>query len=319
MNSKTFPQSDHFTFHELAEGVWAAIVKPTGLAASNSGIVDLGDRTLVFDTTLSPASAADLRNAAEYLTGRPVTCVLTSHRDPDHVFGNAVFAPETEFYATARTRELMMKQTSADIIEFKKKWPELQKQWIESARTAKDEAEQLDFEEGIQFAQKVIDTFPRLELRLPDHTFSDRLEFKGSKRTVEFITFGGGHTDSDALLHLPVERILFTGDLLVVKNHPGLLSSHPREWLSILAKIKSLDPVCLVPGHGELGTLTDVTLIERYLNETLQMAEQNWREGGTAESVAALQPPSFTEDWNNSEGFGANMKFLHAVVPQKIS
>ena len=65
MTSKTLPQSEHFTYHELAEGVWAAIVIPTGLAASNSGIVDLGDRTLVFDTTLSPASAADLRSAAE--------------------------------------------------------------------------------------------------------------------------------------------------------------------------------------------------------------------------------------------------------------
>ena len=58
---KSLPQSEHFIYHELAEGVWAAIVKPAGLAASNSGIVDLGDQTLVFDTTLSPVSAADLR------------------------------------------------------------------------------------------------------------------------------------------------------------------------------------------------------------------------------------------------------------------
>ena len=172
----------------------------------------------------------------------------------------------------------------------------------------------MDFEDGVRFAQAIIDTFPQLELRLPDHIFTDRLEFKGPKRTVEFITFGGGHTDSDALLHLPAERILFTGDLLVVKNHPGLLNGRPREWLNILAKIKSLDPVCLVPGHGELGTLADVTLLERYLNETLQMAKKNWREGGTAESAAALQPPAFTEGWNNSEGFGANMKFLHEAV-----
>jgi cyclase len=145
-----------------------------------------------------------------------------------------------------------------------------------------------------------------LELRLPDHTFIDRLEFKGSNRTVEFITFGGGHTDSDAFLYLPAERIIFAGDL-VVKNHPGLSSSHPREWIDILAKIKSLDPVCLVPGHGELGTLADVALIERYINELLQMAEQNWRKGGTAESVVALQPPAFTDGWENAEGFELNM------------
>src|SRR5437763_1296842 len=75
----TLPQSEHFTYHELADGVWAAIVISTGLAASNSGIVDLGDRTLIFDTTLSPASGAELRTVAESVTGRPVTYVLNSH------------------------------------------------------------------------------------------------------------------------------------------------------------------------------------------------------------------------------------------------
>ena len=134
---------------------------------------------------------------------------------------------------------------------------------------------------------------------------------------MKFITFGGGYTDSDAFLYLPAERIIFAGDLVVVKNQPGLSSSHPREWLDILAKIKSLDPVCLVPGHGQLGTLADVALIERYINELLQMAEQNWREGGIAESVAALQPPAFTDGWENAEGFELNMKFLHEEVQRK--
>ncbi|HNE69784.1 MAG TPA: MBL fold metallo-hydrolase, partial [Anaerolineales bacterium] len=87
MTSKTLPQSQHFTYHELAEGIWAAIVIPTGLAASNSGIVDLGDHTLIFDTTLSPASAVELRKTAENLTGRAVTYVLNSHWHQDHVFG----------------------------------------------------------------------------------------------------------------------------------------------------------------------------------------------------------------------------------------
>ena len=116
----------------------------------------------------------------------------------------------------------------------------------------------------------------------------------------KFITFGGGHTDSDAFLYLPAERIIFTGDLVVVKNYPGLSSSHHREWLDILAKIKSLDPVCLVPGHGQLGTFADVALIERYINELLQMVERNWHDGGIVESVTALQPPAFTEGSENA-------------------
>ncbi|HNH80495.1 MAG TPA: MBL fold metallo-hydrolase [Anaerolineales bacterium] len=317
MTSKTLPQSQHFTYHELAEGIWAAIVIPTGLAASNSGIVDLGDHTLIFDTTLSPASAVDLRKAAEHLTGRAVTYVLNSHWHQDHVFGNAIFAPETKIVASARTSEIIAEKIPSIMDEFKKHWPNQLKEWAESAKVAKDEAERLDYEDGVRFAQSIMDTFPQLELRLPDQTFTDRVEFKGTKRTVEFITYGGGHTDSDAFLYIPAERIIFAGDLLATKFQPGMSSGHPYEWLKILAKIKSIEPNQLVPGHGELATLEDISLIERYLNELLQMAEQNWRAGGTAESAAALRPPVFIEGWENAEAFEINMKFLHEAVQKK--
>jgi len=303
--------SEHFTFHPLTAGVWAALAKPTGLAASNAGIVDLGEQTLIFDTTYSPASATELRAAAESLTGRPVNYVLNSHWHSDHIYGNAVFAPETKIYATAYTRETMAEKTPATISEFKTHWPEQLQEWAAKARAAQTEAERLDYEDGVRFAQAIIHTFPQLELRLPDHTFSERVEFKGSRRTAEFITLGGGHTASDALLHLPAEQIIFTGDLLVVKNHPDLTYGDPHTWLTILAQITALAPQCLLPGHGELGTLIDVALIERYLRETLQLAEEHRRADGTAESAVALPPPAFTEGWSNAEAFGRNMKFLY--------
>ena len=305
MTHKSLPQSEHFIYHELVEGVWAAIVIPTGLAASNSGIVDLGDSTLIFDTTFSPASAVDLRKAAESLTGRPVNYVLNSHFHNDHVFGNAIFDSTTEIYTTVRTREIMAKKIVAEIIEFKNYWPAQLKLWTEQAKAAQNETEHLEHEDSVRFAQSIINTFPQLELRLPDHTFTDRLVFKGTKRTVEFVTFGGGHTESDAILYLRVERIIFTGDLLVIKNHPDLTHGDPHAWLDILAKVKALNPAHLIPGHGGIGTLDDVITIERYVIELLQMAEQN-----QLEETSALKPPDFTEGWENADAFEGNMKFL---------
>lgn len=314
MTTKTLPESEHFTYHELADGVWAAIVIPTGLAASNSGIIDLGDRTLIFDTTLSPVTAMELRTLAESLTGMPVAYVLNSHWHQDHVFGNAVFSPETEIYSTVRTSELIAEKIPDIMAEFKKHWPNQLKEWADNAKVAKDEAEQLDYEDGVRFAQSIIDTFPQLELRQPDHTFTNHVEFKGSKRNLEFITYGGGHTDSDAFLYLPTEKIIFTGDLLVVKNHPDLTSGHPREWLNILARIKTLNPARLVPGHGELATVDDIAVKERYINKLIQMAEQNLHGGGTAESAAAMPPPALTQGMENEDAFERNMRFLHEEV-----
>ena len=317
MSSKMDLPSENFEYYQLADGVWAAISMPLGLAASNSGIIDTGTETVVFDTTLSPISAIELRDTAKKLTGRPVAYVLNSHMDQDHVFGNAVFPDQVMIYATTRTRELMAERTANHMTEFKKQWSGFHKEWQEGAKTTKDEAERLDYEEGVQFAQKVIDFFPQLEPRLPNQTFDDQFEIRGSKRTIQFLTFGGGHTDGDALLYLPEDRILFTGDLLVIKNHSGLQNGHPYAWLGILKKIREMDPVQLVPGHGELGTVADVSSMENYINELLNMAEKNWREGGTAEDAAALQSPAFTEGWANAESFPKNMKFLHNFVQQE--
>jgi|SRR5215213_4793926 len=54
MTSTTLPQSEYFIYHELAEGVRSRHHKTIWIWASNSGIVDLGDRKLIFDTTFSP-------------------------------------------------------------------------------------------------------------------------------------------------------------------------------------------------------------------------------------------------------------------------
>jgi cyclase len=84
----------------LADGVYAAIHIDGGAAIGNAGIVDLGDRTLIYDTFLTPQAAEDLRIAAEALTGRPIDAVLNSHWHNDHIWGNQVFSANTEIIST---------------------------------------------------------------------------------------------------------------------------------------------------------------------------------------------------------------------------
>lgn len=102
----TLPASPHFRLEELAQGVYAAIHTPGGDAIGNAGIIDLGDRTVIFDTCQSPLAAADLQRAAVTLCGRPVDYVVNSHWHSDHVLGNAVLADAT-IIATPTTRLLM--------------------------------------------------------------------------------------------------------------------------------------------------------------------------------------------------------------------
>src|SRR5512136_1696501 len=102
--SQQLPGSRHFRLEQLAEGVYAAIHRQGGGAIGNAGIVDLGDRTLVYDTFIAPRPAEDLKAAAEALTGRPVDTVIDSHWHSDHVWGNQVFGQDTDILSTEKTR-----------------------------------------------------------------------------------------------------------------------------------------------------------------------------------------------------------------------
>ncbi|WP_010094036.1 MBL fold metallo-hydrolase [Ornithinibacillus scapharcae] len=83
--------SRHFHLEKVSEGIYAAIVKDGGGAIGNAGFVDLGDKTLVFDTFHTQQAAEDLREIAEHITNQSVSWVINSHFHGDHIRGNQVF------------------------------------------------------------------------------------------------------------------------------------------------------------------------------------------------------------------------------------
>ncbi|MBD0384484.1 hypothetical protein ICC18_31060 [Paenibacillus sp. WST5] len=59
---------------------------------------------------------------------------------------------------------------------------------------------------------------PNLVYTLPTITFDQQMSIQGSDRTVQLITYGGGHTQSDAFVYLPEEKIAVKGDLVLSKH-----------------------------------------------------------------------------------------------------
>ena len=232
----------------VADGVFAAIAEEGGVAVGNAGFVDLGGETLVFDTHVSLTAARALRRAAE--EHGPVSDVVLSHWHPDHVYGAAAF--DARVVATKETAELMRERTAARLAQMKATPP------AEFAETP--------------FAELAETEIPTLELHHPDESFdTDRL-FSGPVRSARVLTYGGGHTLSDAVLWLEQERVLFAADLVVVGAHPWVGDGDIDAWPGILERMADLRPEKIVPGHGPVAGPEAIALMLEYLEALRQAA-----------------------------------------------
>lgn len=290
----TLPDSQHFTLHELAEGVYAAIAKASGGARSNGGIIDLGGAALVFDCFMLPQAASDLCAFAAQLTGSPVRYAINSHWHADHVFGNAALPPDTVLISTDRTRELIAERIPHRLEMMRAELPQYEREnaaLAEQLQTVRDPDERARLQNQITQNDLRLESMPGLPVVLPDATFDQRLTLHGTTRAAEIITFGGGHTDSDAILWLPEARLVFAADLLFYGSHPWVGDGHPAIWPLLLDEIEVLGPEVVVPGHGELATVAAFPLLRRYLTTLHRLVQAITDAGGTAED--ATMPEEF--------------------------
>jgi glyoxylase-like metal-dependent hydrolase (beta-lactamase superfamily II) len=312
--SDSLPASPYFHLEHLAEGVWAAIVERGTGAWGNAGIVALGNRTLVFDTFLTPAAARDLRAAADALTGQPVAYVVNSHYHMDHIHGNAVFDDAT-IITTGKTRERIAVRGAEILARMRERPDDLASLDEEIASAATPElADDLRVQQGDYRA--LYAALPELALRLPDITFEQRLTLHGTARAVEVLSYGGGHTGSDAFLLLPAERIAFLGDLLGVRMHPSFGQADLERWDEILERIETLDIQTVVPGHGPVGTLDDVAVLRQYLGDMEMLVDEAIVRGETAERIFVLPPPGAYATWGARDIYTANLRHLYGLLAQ---
>ena len=306
--------SRHFKLEQLSDGVYAAIHNlhaEDGWAGCNAGIVDLGDRTLVFDTFESPEAARDLRDVAESLTRRKVLSVINSHPHNDHFWGNQVFGADVDIISTTKTRELIAAEGPGEVQWYcdttQKRLDILEAQFAE----AHDEATRAHLRFLIFYYQAIIVILPELLIRLPNLTFTGDLTFNGSKRSAKLIAYDGGHSKSDTILHVPEEGIVFMADLLFIDIHPYFPDGDPDNIQQILAEIRKLQAKIFVPGHGPVGQTSHLNWMDEYidtLNELVRVAIKN---GSTGEEIDKIAMPQEYQRLIYPSFFSANLQFLY--------
>ncbi len=300
-----------FNLEEIADGVFAAIIKNGTGALGNAGFIDLGEETLVFDTFLIPDAAEELKRVAEEKTGNQVKYVINSHWHGDHVFGNQVFS-NAVIISTEKTQELFLEMNNINKSEMSKslaQYLETQEQQLEEQI---DEKRRLSLREDIADKRALLEAVPNLNPVPPTITYNEQLCLTGTKRKVELLSYGGGHTLSDTFLYLPDEKILFAADLVIIDHHPWMGAGQPEEWLEILGQLEKLEFTTVVPGHGSVGNKGKEHLawIRNYLKAVLTTVESYKEKNNIPDNDEEIKVPEIYEELQFAGGFQQNVLAL---------
>ncbi|MEM7110934.1 MAG: MBL fold metallo-hydrolase [Chloroflexota bacterium] len=262
----------YFKIEQVTEGVYAALAVDMERALGNTAIVDLGNETLILDTFASPQAAEVLREVAIELTGKAPRWVVNSHHHGDHVLGNQCFVESATFIATAKTHGKIEELTERAVAYRQSLAEELDKLRQDATEESEERAAKIaKLEDGIA-------DLDNLQITLPTLLFENKLSLHGTARSVEILTFGGGHTLSDSLIYLPNDGIVLLADLLFQgEKHPWVGDGNPAEWIEILEQVLQLSAETFVPGHGEVTERHDVERQLAYMRDFVTVVEQKKR------------------------------------------
>ncbi|GJF33160.1 MBL fold metallo-hydrolase [Kitasatospora sp. NE20-6] len=228
----------------VADGVHAYVQEPGGWCVNNAGIAVGEEAVLVVDTAATERRALALRRAVDARARGPRRIVVSTHHHGDHTFGNHVFSgPDTLLVShEAGPAELVRKGTALQSM-----WP------------------------GVEWG----DT-PTV---LPALTVREGATLHLGGITAELIHPGVAHTADDLAVWLPEQRVLFAGDLVFSGAAPFVLMGSLAGSLAALARLRALDPLVVVPGHGPVGGPGLLTFTEAYLRWVAELARRGLSDG----------------------------------------
>jgi glyoxylase-like metal-dependent hydrolase (beta-lactamase superfamily II) len=138
----------------------------------------------------------------------------------------------------------------------------------------------------------------------------------GGKR-VDLIEVGPAHTGGDALVHVPGDKTLFTGDILFIDGHPILWAGPVGNWIAACEMIEAMDLDTIVPGHGPVTDKAGVARVKAYLVHVRDEAKTRYDAGiGAFEAARSIALDDF-EGWGDAERIAVNTATLYREFGSK--
>ena len=270
---------------KVTSNVWT----DTTLRGCNPSMVLTDDGVVVVDTPQLPTKAVAMREEAE--GHGPIRYVINTEHHVDHIFGNYYFRGTGDIVHHHGVADNFMEVTpSLDSFDYAY------------------EAVPIDDPDG-----KAI--FPDRDTYFADPgratiTFTGDLTLTVGDHTFELL-HTPGHTPGQIAVHVPQERVVFTGDTIFSECQTWLMGSNVTEWLTALDRIAKLDVDWVVPGHGEVVTpqylARQRTNLLDWVTAVTDAIAKGWTREETVERV------NFAERYPVDVGQGYMMKHIQTL------
>ncbi len=269
-----------FQLKLVGPNTWAAIDDAKGDAGANAGFVIGDSGVVVIDTFENEASAKALLIEIRKLTQLPVKFVVNTHYHLDHVAGNRIFS-----------------NVGAIIVAH-----DNLRGWINT--------ENLKF-----FGEKIKPEEKTLvgQLAGPEVSYESAVTLYLGRGRVN-VQFFAGHTGGDSIVSIPDAGVVFCGDLFWRKTLPNLIDATISTWIDTLSDLAALPAqlansspaahsTVFVPGHGDVGTSTDVLDFQKYLRYLRTTVQKPVDGGKTGDDLVNAVLPDLEKSYGSWDFF----------------
>ncbi len=277
---------------ELGRGSYAYLQPDGGWGLSNSGLITDAGQSLLVDTMFDFPHTRAMLDAFRDVSPAAIGMLVNTHHNGDHCYGNAL-VEGAEIIATERAAEEMRHETPRGLAQFMKAAPGLGLvgEYLSHCFG------RFDFE-GVQ-------------TKHPDTTFKGKLTRTVGAKQVELIEVGPAHTGGDALVHVPADRTLFTGDILFIDGTPIMWAGPVGNWIAACEAIEAMDVQIVVPGHGPVTDRQGVARVRAYLTYIRDQARERFDSGMAAFEAARSIALDDYSGWGDSERIAVNVATLY--------
>jgi len=235
---------------EIAPGV----VFESAYLSGNVGCVLTEEGAVLIDSPMLPKDAWHWLKQIASVTKQGVAVLINTDYGVERVLGNCYFPPTTTIAHEAA-------------------WMEMQR-YDESYLTRY-------MNHHKHYQERIQSDLARVRIVAPEIAMTADMTVHKGDRVLRLI-HAGGHTPASILVHLPAERVLFAGNVVVTEEHPALDHADTMAWLHALEMIRGMDDVdIIVPGHGEPCDPLATEVLTEYITQIRGRVHEYYASGYT--------------------------------------